>query len=418
MTPDAIVIGGGIVGCSTAWQLARRGMSVIVLERETRVGMGSTARSTAIVRQRYSHPAAMALALEGLRWWERWPELTPADEQGRRAKLVACGVLFLLPAGEPTTAALYGSMRALGIAVDRLDRAALATTFPALHFGANEGVEGLHELAGGYVDAPERATLDCARAAAAAGATILTGQRLVQVLTEWRDGALAVTGVRTDRNEVYSAPIVVNCAGPHSGWVNLVARSPLPLALAPLRQAVLHGTSRWLAESAGPLPVIADLMHGYYLRPDPERVRIGAVWSRDETEFVADPDQADPTVDRETLALRLAAARRRLPALELDQVMGLTGIYDVTVQDWYPIIDRTDTQGYFVAVGTSGAWFKAAPVIGWLASQVIGAVLEGRDVDQDPLELTLPMSGHRIPMSLFSRRRPPVPLAYGGGVLG
>lgn len=418
MNSDAIVIGGGIIGCSTAWQLARRGMRVTVLEREARVGLGSTARSTAIVRQRYSHPAAMALALEGLRWWERWPELVPADEQGRRALLKRSGVLFLLPAGEPSTPGLAATMRSLGIDVERLDRDALARRFPTMTFGENEAVEGLHELEGGYVDAPERATLDTARAAAAAGAHILTGHRLAQVLTTWRDGALAVTGVRTDRNELHEAPVVVNCAGPHSGWVNLVARSPQPLATAPLRQAVLHATSRWLAAAPGPMPVIADLLNGFYLRPDPERVRIGVVWAQDETDYVPDPDQADPTVDRDTLQRRLAAARRRLPELEVEGVMGLMGLYDVTVQDWYPVVDRTDTHGYFVAIGTSGAWFKSAPVIGWLAAAIVTAALEGHDLDQEPLELALPVTGYRFPMALFSRRRPPVPLTYGGGVLG
>ena len=216
MRSDAIVIGGGIIGCSTAWQLARRGMRVTLLEREARVGLGSTARSTAIVRQRYSHPAAMALALEGLRWWEQWSEMVPADERGVRAELRRSGVLFLLPAGEPSTPSLLASMRSVGVKAELLDRDTLARTFPAFHFPADERVEGLYEPEGGYVDAPERATLDAARAAAAAGTTVLTQCRLERVLTTWRNGALAVTGVRTDRNEVHEAPVVINCAGPHS----------------------------------------------------------------------------------------------------------------------------------------------------------------------------------------------------------
>lgn len=77
MTYDALVVGGGILGCSTAWELAARGLKVLVIEREHTVGHGSTSRSTAIIRQRYSHRAAMALALEGLRTWERWSETVP-----------------------------------------------------------------------------------------------------------------------------------------------------------------------------------------------------------------------------------------------------------------------------------------------------------------------------------------------------
>jgi sarcosine oxidase subunit beta len=97
---------------------------------------------------------------------------------------------------------------------------------------------------------------------------------------------------------------------------------------------------------------------------------------------------------------------------------GLVGVYDVTVQDWYPIVDKTSTRGYFVAIGTSGAWFKAGPVIGRLAAEMVAAGLEGRDTDRDPLEVTLPLTGYRFPMGLFSRARRPVELQFGGGVLG
>lgn len=93
-------------------------------------------------------------------------------------------------------------------------------------------------------------------------------------------------------------------------------------------------------------------------------------------------------------------------------------MYDVTAQDWYPIVDRTDTRGYFVAIGTSGAWFKAGPVIGRLAAELVTANLAGHDTDREPLEVALPLTGFRFPMALFSRRRKPVELQFGGGVLG
>jgi glycine/D-amino acid oxidase-like deaminating enzyme len=164
--------------------------------------------------------------------------------------------------------------------------------------------------------------------------------------------------------------------------------------------------------------VIADLLSGFYLRPDPGRVRIGAVWPRDETDFLTDPDGTDPAVPGAVIAARIAAARARVPGLEVESPRGLVGVYDVTVQDWYPIVDRTDTRGYFVAVGTSGAWFKSGPVIGRLAAELVIAARDGRDTDRDPLTVDLPLAGRRFPMALLARRRVPIPLAYGGGVLG
>jgi glycine/D-amino acid oxidase-like deaminating enzyme len=418
ITRDVLVVGGGILGCSTAWHLARRGLRVTVIEREDAVGRGSTSRSTAIIRQRYSHPAAMALALEGLRTWESWPERVPADADGRRAALRQVGVLFLLPSGEPTTRLLHAAMRDVGIAVELLDPRALLAAFPALHIDADEAVEGLFEPEGGYVDDPTRATADVARAAREAGADLHLGQALAEVTTRWHDSALEVRGVRLRDGTTFEAPVVINCAGPHSGWLNLVARSPLALATTPLRQAVVDARAPGLAAASARLPVIADLVLGFYLRPDPACVRIGAVWSRDETEFLADPDGADPVVSRELIDSRIATARRRVPALEVESARGIVGVYDVTVQDWYPIVDRTDTRGYFVAIGTSGAWFKAGPVIGQLAAEMVTASLEGRDTDAQPLEVMLPLTGYRFPMTLFSRRRPPIALSYGGGVLG
>ncbi len=418
MTYDALVVGGGILGCSTAWHLARRGLRVGVIEREAAVGLGSTARSTAIIRQRYSHPAAMALALEGLRTWERWRELVPADTDGKRAALRQVGVLFLLPEGEPSTRSILDGMRSVGIHGELLDRAALIARFPALRFADGEAVEGLFEPEGGFVDDPSRATADVARAAAAAGVTFHLGRALAEVTTVWRAGALEVRGVTLRDGVAIASPVVVNCSGPHSGWVNLVARAPLALATAPLRQMVVDGRAPALATAPGRLPVIADLLLGYYLRPDAACMRIGAVWPQDETDYLTHPDAREPAVPPAWIESRVATARRRIPGLSIESASAMTGIYDVTVQDWYPIVDRTDVRGYFVAIGTSGAWFKAGPVIGRLAADMVTASLEGRDTDRDPLEVTLPLTAYRFPMTVFSRRRAPIALSYGGGVLG
>ena len=60
-TFDAIIIGAGIMGCSTAFQLAQRGLKVAVLEKGS-IGAGSTGKSSAIIRQHYSNELTARMA--------------------------------------------------------------------------------------------------------------------------------------------------------------------------------------------------------------------------------------------------------------------------------------------------------------------------------------------------------------------
>ena len=84
---------------------------------------------------------------------------------------------------------------------------------------------------------------------------------------------------------------------------------------------------------------------------------------------------------------------------------GLAGMYDVTLLDWNPVLDRTDLPGYYVAIGTSGSSFKTAPVIGAVMAQLIDSCEAGRDHDRDPLRITLPRTGFDLDVSFFSRLR-------------
>ena len=70
---DVVVIGGGVIGCATAWELARAGASVAVVEKGTLAG-GSTGRSSAIVRQHYSNETTARMALHGLRVFQDFDE--------------------------------------------------------------------------------------------------------------------------------------------------------------------------------------------------------------------------------------------------------------------------------------------------------------------------------------------------------
>src|SRR2546427_12382891 len=63
---DVVVVGGGVTGASVAAHLAARGIDVLLLERHA-LAYGPTGRSTAIVRQYYTHPLLVRMAVHGLR---------------------------------------------------------------------------------------------------------------------------------------------------------------------------------------------------------------------------------------------------------------------------------------------------------------------------------------------------------------
>ena len=90
---DVVVIGGGVIGCATAWELSRAGASVAVVEKGA-LASGSTGRSSAIVRQHYSNEVTARMALHGLRVFQDFDERV-----GGECGFNPVGFLVLVPAG-------------------------------------------------------------------------------------------------------------------------------------------------------------------------------------------------------------------------------------------------------------------------------------------------------------------------------
>ena len=88
---DALIIGGGIMGLSTAFQLAGRGVSVAVLEKQA-IGAGSSGKSSAIIRQHYSNEVTARMALWSLRVFQNFKE-----EVGGESGFTEAGFLVLVP---------------------------------------------------------------------------------------------------------------------------------------------------------------------------------------------------------------------------------------------------------------------------------------------------------------------------------
>ena len=82
-TADAIIIGAGIIGCATSFELAKKGYKVISIDKLPDAGYGSTSNSCAIVRFHYSTRDGIIMAHEGYFYWKNWSDYLEAkDERG------------------------------------------------------------------------------------------------------------------------------------------------------------------------------------------------------------------------------------------------------------------------------------------------------------------------------------------------
>jgi sarcosine oxidase subunit beta len=427
---DAVLIGAGVVGCSIALQLARAGLDVAVLDRNRAVGAGSTSASSAVIRFHYSTRAGVIAAWESKFGWERWGEFLGHEDPAGLARYVRLGGLVL----ESPAFALdrvTGLFTEIGVPFEVLSPAQLRDRFPALDTGryyppkalsdeqfwadASGEIGALWTPDGGYVQDPQLAAHNLMHAAQAEGARLVLGATIAAIETS----AGRVTGVRTASGDVISAPIVVNAAGPHSGYVNDLAgvRGEFAISTRPLRQEVHH-----VAPPAGQpltgLTHVGDCDLGTYFRPEPGGGLLvgGQEPECDPMQWLTDPDDYHPAVTAAVFDAQVTRLARRVPDLPVPpRPTGIAGVYDVT-DDWIPVYDRTSLRGYYVAIGTSGNQFKNAPVIGQLMTAIITQCEAGRDHDADPVVWRAPHTQLDVDLSHYSRLR--TPHASSGSVMG
>ena len=89
---DAVIIGGGIIGCGIAYELSRRGVRTAVIEKNVGPGEGSTSASSAIIRFTYSTYSAVAMAYEGLKYWENWQDYIQKKDGDTTTNFHQCGM--------------------------------------------------------------------------------------------------------------------------------------------------------------------------------------------------------------------------------------------------------------------------------------------------------------------------------------
>lgn len=417
---DAIIIGAGIIGCALALNLARKGQKTLNIDMLPAAGYGSTSSSAAVIRTYYSTLDGTAMALEGYHTWKNWQRFLDAEDSNELARFIETGTLVMKTQGNGNLERVLSHADTLGIAYEHwspeqirahmpgynLERFAPAKTMENDAFGTPTGghIEGgVFFPAGGYVDDPQIAARNLKDAAVRQGAEFRFRTRVTRIHVTDNQ----VTGVTCENGNRLQARAVINVAGPHSGKVNALLEGDPGIRIRhrPLRQEVVQiKPPQSLGHSREGL-IVSDNDIAAYIKPGSGgHLMIGSENPPCDAPEEVDPD--DFSRDLSDRALTYAYRySQRLPELGVSQhPVGVADIYDAS-DDWLPIYDRTDVDGYFLAIGTSGNQFKNAMVAGRLMSELIDYCAAGNDHDSTPFQFPLQHVDHTLNTATFSRKR-------------
>ena len=369
---DAIIIGAGVIGAAIAHELAGRGWK-------------THRRQGGLCRCRFNHQLVCDCALqllkrggtnlawEGMHYWKDWPAYIGTDDELGLIDYHMTGQLVFQPPGEGTHAARVKALwDEMDIPHETWDAATIKERLPYLDpglFGPPtrpdddafwKGAQGAIERGyfapdAGYVSDPQ---LSCHNLNAEPRRTVPSSgsaPRSSPSIARWscRRG-------HARRRPVPATKVVVNVAGPHSYIINEMAGvyESMNIKTRALRHEVHRASAsgRRLRSRRGHS---RRRRSRHLFRPEVgNHILIGSGDPVcDEREYV-DPDDYDQTINAEQWEVQMLRANRRLPALGMPHdKKGIVDLYDVS-DDWIPIYDRTDLDGFYVAIGTSGNQYK------------------------------------------------------------
>jgi sarcosine oxidase subunit beta len=347
-TAEAVIVGGGVNGLSTAFQLAKRGMrDVVVLERQ-QLGAGATGKSGALVRCHYANVPEARLTHESLRVFRGWDDEVGAGSPGFRP---IGFIQVVAPEHEDRLRANVASHQAIGIDTRIVDRDNLREIDPFLF--TDDLTVAAYEPGSGYAD-PNATLHGFAQAATRLGVSIIEQTPAMAILTQHD----RVVGVATPSGMIATERVVI-AAG---SWADRLLRPlGIDLGLEPVRTQVV--VFRWppSLEERGHRVVIDAIRHSW-LRPEGINCTlIGA----ERSVVTADPDGLNESVDAATIPVSRGALAARYPIFARAVMRGgWSGTY-MRSPDGHPIIDRIPAHpGLWVMTGDSGTSFKTSPAIG------------------------------------------------------
>ncbi|MGD9546332.1 MAG: NAD(P)/FAD-dependent oxidoreductase [Candidatus Krumholzibacteriia bacterium] len=346
-TADAVVVGAGINGLTTAYELARLGVRDIVVIEKSYIGSGSTGRCGGGIRQQWTTEENIRLAQESVGMYENM-----SAELGYQVFFRQGGYLMITEN--------EADLPALRRAVELQNRCNVPTSFlepseclkivPDLDvsrlkgatFCPKDGTAYPFAVVWGYARACHRLGVKISIRTAVTGITVAGGR---------------IARVDTDRGSI-ATPILVNCAGPWSR--NLAASVGVSLPNRQERHEIM------VSESLKPFldPMVISITNGIYFSQSMRGEIVGGIGDPAEPHWT-EPGQFD-TRSQLRFAVRFARALTDLypRAGNVRMMRQWAGMYDVT-PDHRPILGGVPgLDGYYHICGFSGHGFMLGPMTG------------------------------------------------------
>jgi len=365
-TADIVIIGGGVMGASAAYHLAKHGMkNIVLLEKEEFFGTGATGRCAGGVRYQFSTEINVKLSLESLPMIECFK-----DEIGQDVNYRQCGYLLIATNKKDATTFKHNVelQNSLGVKTILLTGDEVRARLPLMKF--EDAITGTFNPTDGIVD-PNSVVAGYISAAHKMGVKALTHVEVTGIHVSGDE----VKAVETTQGLIQTR-MILNAAGPWAGQIGEMAGVKIPVV--PIRRQMF--TTNPLKEIPEDFPFVIDFAQSLYFHREGEGLLIGMSNQNEKPGF-------DQSVDEEFEFVNLETAIERLPLLErASRASHWAGLYEVT-PDAHPIFGGSNLKGFTICAGFSGHGFMHGPVAGKLMSEYI---LDGKFSTLDVSMLDLP----------------------------
>ena len=349
---DAIIIGGGIHGASLAYHLTLHGIKPLILEKKF-LAAGATGRSSGLVRMHYDLELESRLAWISYDYFKRWP-----DKVGGESGFVRTGFMqFVEPESTDNLQANIRMQQELGIPTLLIDGKDVGRLAPQLF---REDIQfAAYEPESGYAD-PSSCTQAFVDRARENGAGLIQDCEVLDLFIE----GSKIQGVRTSQGE-FSAPVVVNAAGPWADRIGKMAGVNLPV------NTWQHDTMfiRRLAALSEDHPTVIDFPNSMYFRPETGGLTL--VGLEDANPMGEAPDGDTERAKPGFVERAIDRICKRIPGMDQGSLHSSHGGYDGITPDQRALLGQAGPEGFYLNCGFSGTGFKIAPAVGACVAELI-----------------------------------------------